>query len=184
MSIPQNYKQVAGLYDNLKPTLQKYLEHYPKLVSVDLPFEVVIAYLFQRLERAHRRALYGGIIKIHSANAELTDAIISKAFLTRAEFDDLFERIFKKRLSKMAVALREDAEAIRDKSMHGGEVDEPPLRKAVKDILEYYEAFNSEVFAEAGFEPCGDMRGITGASAKLEKDTTKWLLKGLQLPIK
>ncbi len=184
MNIPANYKQVAKLHNGLNLTLQKYLEHFPKLVAPDLPFEVAIAYLFQRLERAHRRALYGGIIKRHSADAELTNTIISKAYLTRAEFDALFERVFGSPIPPRAKALREDAERIRDKSMHGGEVDDPPLRKAIKDILEYLEAFNAHVLKTGGFEPCGQMRGLTGAAEKLEKDTTRWILKGLELPIK
>ena len=132
MADPANYKQVAKLYDSLSPTLQSYLKYYKDLISAELPFEVAIAYLFQRLERAHRKALYGGIIKIHSANAELTGEIISKARLTRDDFDALFERIFKKPLPILMKSLREDAEKIRDKSMHGLVVNEPPLRKAIK----------------------------------------------------
>ena len=184
MNTPNNYKQVAKLYDALSPTLKKYLEHFPKLVSTDLPFEVVIAYLFQRLERAHRRAIYGGIIKKHSTDANLTNLTVSKAHLTRKEYDALFKRIFGSPLSQLAEALRNDAEGIRDKSMHGTEVDDPPLRKAIKDVLEYFEAFNEHVHKAGGFEPCGDMRGLTGATGKLEKETTRWILKGLELPIK
>lgn len=184
MSIPANYKQVKLLYEGLSPTLKRYLEHYPKLVTADLPFEIVMAYLFQRLERAHRRALYGGIIKKHSANAELTNRIISRAHLTRAEFDSLYERVFGVAIPVFAQARREEAEGIRDKSMHGGEVDDPPLRKAIRDILEYFEAFNAHVLRMGGFEPCGDMRGITGAAEKLNNETTRLVLKGLELPIK
>jgi hypothetical protein len=183
MTTPANYKQVANLHELLPPTLKKYLEHFPKLVAADLPFEVAIAYLFQRLERAHRRALYGGIIKKHSANAELTDRIISRTRLTRDEFDALFERVFGSPVPTLAKMLREDAEKIRDRSMHGGEVDDPPLRKAIKDVLGYFESFNAHVQKVGGFEPCGDMRGLTGAGAKLEKGTTRWILKGLQLPV-
>jgi hypothetical protein len=184
MNAPANYKQVAKLYDSLSPTLQKYLEHYQKLVTAELPFEVAMAYLFQRLERAHRKALYGGIIKNHSANAELTSEIIAKARLTRDDFDSLFERVFKSPIPALVKSLREDAEKIRDKSMHGTEVDDPPLRKAIKDVLDYLEAFNSYVKKVGGFEPCGDMRGFSGAAEKLDKNTTRWILKGLELPIK
>lgn len=184
MSTPANYKQVAKLHCGLTPTLKKYLEHFPKLVTAKLPFEIAIAYLFQRMERMHRRALYGGIIKKHSADTEFTNKIISKAYLTRTDFDSLFERIFGTPIPSSAKVLRKDAESIRDKSMHGGEVDDPPLRKAIKDILEYFEAFNTHVLKVADFEPCGDLRGLTGAAEKLGKDTTRWILKGLELPVK
>ena len=184
MTVPANYKQVANLYAALSPTLKGYLEIFPKLVTADIPFEIPIAYLFQRLERAHRRALYGGIIRRHSADATLTSGIISKAHLTRPEFDALFKRVFGTPLPLPTMKLREDAEEIRDKSMHGNEVNDPPLRKAINDLLDYLEAFNSHVQAVAGFEPCGNMRGITGATAKLGKETTRWILKGLDLPIK
>ena len=83
-----------------------------------------------------------------------------------------------------AKALREDPEKIRDESIHGREVDDPPLRKAIQDVLQYFESFNAFALKTGGFEPCGDMRGITGASGKLSKDTTRWILKGLELPIK
>lgn len=183
MPTPANYKQVAGLYKTLPPTLQKYIAHYPKLVTADLPFEAAMAYLFQRVERAHRRAIYAGIIKKFSANGTLTDQSIQKAHLTRAEFDGLFERIFKVKVPEATRKYLKDAEKIRDKSMHGVEVDDPPLRKAIQDILKYLEGFDTFVNTTAGFQPCGDLRGLTGASEKLDGETTRWILKGLQLPM-
>ena len=139
MTIPANYKQVAKLYETLPPKIQEYIAHYPKLFKAKTPLEVAVAYLFQRVERAHRRALYGGIIKKFSANADLTGEILEKEHLTREGFDDLIKKIFDADVPVSIKAFLEDAEKIRDKSMHGGEVDEPPLRKAIQDILKYLE---------------------------------------------
>ena len=184
MITPANYKQVKRLHSALAPTIQRYVEHFPKLITADLPFEVAVAYLFQRVERAHRKALYCGIVKTHAANSELTDKIIQREYLTRESFDRLFLTIFKAPIPDPIKKLLTDAEEIRDIAMHGRETDDPALRKAIKDVLEYLEQFNAHMKATAGFEPCGDLRGFKGRLENLDAETTKWILKGLGFSIR
>jgi len=123
-------------------------------------------------------------VKNHAANSELTDSVVQKEYLTRESFDRIFLNIFKTPIPDSVKKLLFDAEEIRDTSMHGKEVDDPPLRKAIQDILQYLEQYNAHMKTTHGFEPCGDLRGFKGRLENLDKETTRWILKGLGFSIK
>ena len=55
--------------------------------------------------------------------------------------------------------------------------------EAIQDIFVYLKEFNEFVFNQAGFEPCGDLRGFTGRTEKLDKATTRWIPRGLGFKI-
>lgn len=181
MNTPANYRQVAKLYDSLSPTLQKYLKHFPKLINNnDLPLEITIAYLFQKLESAHRRALYGIIVKKYFADAKSTHEKISKSKLRRKELDKLFERITLS-IPHNTKKLLQDAESIRDDSMHGRKVKVQQLREAISNVLNYLETFNSHVCSAFNIKPCGGMRGFTGKAKKLDEKTTHLIFEELKI---
>ena len=47
--------------------IQKYFEHLPNLIE-QFPLDVVLTYVFARVELAHNMALYCGIAKLHRAD--------------------------------------------------------------------------------------------------------------------
>lgn len=158
--------------------MQKYFEHLPKLID-DFPHDVCLAYLFLRLEQAYNRALYCGIVKLHQADGELTSQVINKEHITRTKFEKLYSTIFGSDQNSSAKAILAEAEKIRDNVIHGKDVSLIKKREAIVDVIEYAEIFNNELKSKAGFEPLGDLRGFSGAAQKLNKKTTRWLLKGM-----
>jgi hypothetical protein len=122
-------------------------------------------------------------MKKHSANKDLTDKIVQETHLTRASFDTIFDNVFGNKVPIETKKYLIDAEKVRDSSMHGGFVIDPKLREAIQDIFVYLKKFNEFVSTQAGFEPCGNLRGFTGRAKKLDKATTRWILKGLGFEI-
>jgi hypothetical protein len=71
MTVPKSYKGLLKLHESQPPEIKKYFEHVPKLMNADMPYDIALAYLFSRIERAHRLTLYCGVTKLYSANSEL-----------------------------------------------------------------------------------------------------------------
>lgn len=165
-------------FEQSSENVKGYFQHLPKLIK-EFPHEVCLAYLFLRLEQAHNRALYCGVVKLHHADGDLTDRIINNDHVTRDKFQELYQSVFGSSVPEAAKALLTTAEKIRDKVIHGKDVSAMEKREAIVDVIKYAEAFNNELKLKAGFEPFGDLRGFSGAAQKFGKDTTRWLLKGL-----
>ncbi len=177
MSVP-SYKAVLRHYEASPVEVRDFFYHLPKLVA-EFPWEVSIAYLFVQVELGQNRAIYGGVVRLHGADAEVAGSMLYSLHITRTSFLELFETIFGQPLPAPTVALLKTAEKVRDKTVHGKGVDQPDARQAIVDVLDYATAFNQFVNGIAGFIPFGSMQGFKGAGQSLPKPTTKWLLKGM-----
>ena len=72
-----------------------------------------------------------------------------------------------------------EAEKVRDKIVHGKSINNPNMRDAIYDVLEYATLLNEHLEEKAGFKPFGDLRGFKGRGTPLDANTTRWLLKGM-----
>ena len=182
MSIPKTWKGVVGVYSACPKEVQSYFEYFPDLAE-DYPWEVALSYLFGRVELAHNMAIYCGIVKLHKGNAELTRKAVESHHLTRDGFRTFFAAIYGKPIDAKISQLIEEAEAIRDKVLHGKSASQEELRRSVVRVLEYAVQFNAFVHAIAGIKPFNDLRGFKGRAVSHDKSTTRWLLKGMGLPL-
>jgi len=173
-----SYKAVLAAHSAAPAKVQGYFGKLPRLVQTQ-DWDVALAYMFIRLERAHNMALYCGAVKLHRANCTLARKIINIHHLTRDGFLDLFGNVFGKNLPDALVTKIREAEKTRDRLVHGKHVTPAEMRNAIVDILEYAAAFNELVAAEAGIRPFSDLRGFKGRATSLDQKTTRWLLKGL-----
>ena len=149
------------------------------LIESEFPLDVCLAYLFFRVEIAHRDTLYCGVVKLHHAEATMARRIIQNQHLTRESFKERFEALFGQPLTESIAARIKDAETIRDKVMHGSEPTEPMMRQAIVDVLDYAREYNAFVRSIASFPPFGDLRGFHGRGDRLTPATTRLVLKGL-----
>lgn len=158
--------------------VQKYFEHIPALVN-QFPMDVGLAYAFARLELGQNMALYCGAVKIHKANAELTMAAVSTHHMTRDGFVTLYKTVFGFDLPKAAHDDLKIAEDTRDVVMHGKTATDDRIRNAIARVLDYAAAVNAQLQAKHGLKPFGKLQGFSGAAQKLDKGTTRFLLKGM-----
>ncbi|MBP6748203.1 MAG: hypothetical protein KA144_01080 [Xanthomonadaceae bacterium] len=183
MATVPSYKALLRIYEDLPTEVKNHFEYIPQLIK-SFPYEVSLAYAFLKIEQAHNRALYGGVVKIHRGEAEFVRRVMNYQHLTRDGFKDIYKNVFGAALSKASSEKLDDAEKIRDRVIHGKPVPDNVMRDAIADCLQYGQLFNADVTASAGFMPFGNMRGFKGRADSLDKRTTKWLMRGLGFGVK
>lgn len=188
MSYSKSYKGILKYYNEVTTEeIRKYFNYLPLLLNQsEILYEVILAYLFLKIEQAQNRCLYGGIVKIHHANANFVGKIIDKQHLTRDGFQTLYKNVMGHPFPHKALEQIQNAERIRDKVIHGKDVSDDKLRIAIIACLKYAELVNDEMSSNrgAGFKPFGDMRGFKGRGESLDVRTTKWLMRGLGFAVK
>lgn len=162
--------------------VRSYFEHLPKLLN-QFPLDVTLSYAFTRLELAQNMALYCGVVKVHRADAKLASNAISTHHMTREGFVKLYSTVFGFDLPKGAAQALKTAEDTRDAVLHGKPATQERLRNAIARVLEYAEAINAQLSDKHNLRPFGDLRGFSGRAKKLEKTTTRFMLKGMGFPL-
>lgn len=178
MAQAASYKALLKTYNNSSSSIKWYFSQFPNLL-ISYPYEITIAYLFLYTERAHNRALYCGVVKLHRADINVADNVINANHLTRDGFSAMYKNIFGVALPKSTRDLIKRAEKVRDKVIHGKDVADSEMREAISDVFKYAESLNRDIKKVAAFEPFGNVRGFKGKAQSLDKKTTRWLLKGL-----
>jgi len=155
-----------------------YFKHMPQRLDA-FPYTVCLAYAFAQLELAQNMALYCGVVKIYRADAELARRAVGTHHMTREGFADLYKVVFGVDLPQSAASALKTAEETRDHVMHGKPTTDDRLRNAIARVLEFAEAINQQLKGCCGVEPFGELRGFAGAARKLDKRTTRFMLKGM-----
>jgi hypothetical protein len=182
MAIPATYRGLINDFSSRTDEIKWYFTHFPKLLQ-EFPADVALAYLFSRIELGHNMALYCGLVKIHSANAEMARRAITIHHMTRENFKNLFRNVFGSPIIQGTLILLEQAESVRDKVMHGKDATYQEMRTAIYLTFDYATRLNALVFSIAGFKPFGRLQGFKGRGTSHNTTTTRWILKGIGLPL-
>ena len=179
--MPTQIKSVPGLknlYDACPKEIQDYFRHIPKLLDL-FPMDVCLAYVFSQLELGQNMAIYCGVVKLHKANAELARRAVSVHHMTRDGFLDLYKTVFDFEIPASALKDFNSAAKTRDKIMHGKTANGDEIRNAIARVLEFADEINKQLQSKCGFKPYGPLRGFSGRMKKLDKQTTRFMLKGM-----
>ena len=103
--------------------------------------------------------------------------------MTRKSFVDLYKTVFDCDLPPNAHKDLKSAEKTRDVVMHGKGASDDQIRNAIARALEYAEEINKQLHRKHGLKPYGNLKGFAGRSKKLDKRTSRFLLKGLGFQI-
>jgi hypothetical protein len=184
MANPANYNQVLAHFDKKSQEVKQYFPAFRKLVE-GYPWDVSVSYVFARIEAAKHMTIYCGIVKLHWTDSTLTRELVDKDHMSRGRFRELFKVVFGKPIDVALQKKLGEAEAIRDRIVHGKQWSDAQARTALIDIFDFAEGFNAFTLALAGFKPFGgDLRGFKGRKEPLPKETTRWVLKGMGIPSK
>lgn len=181
--LKEKIKSKPGLknfYFNRSEEVKDYFSYLPQLINNGFPLNICLAYCFYRVEVAHNQCIYCGIVKLHKADAGFTRRIVDEWDMYRGDFSEKFELIYGyKRPLRLTEGIQEAA-SVRDDVMHGSTKTPSDKREAIGITLRYAEAFNSFVDDKAGLRPfTDDLRGFKGRASSVDKNTTRWILKGM-----
>jgi hypothetical protein len=186
IEIAASRRGLRNLYNRLPVEVQGLFGEMPALLDGNLSLDIVLAYVFFRVEQGQHVTLYCGARKLHKTESDLTWQALDGHHMTRDEFRNLFKTIYGFPIGADALDCITKAETIRDRVMHGKRVGEPDKREAVCRVLQY-PAMMNELIADTkglGFRPfSGNLRGIVGRLEHLDKSTTRWILKGMGLTL-
>jgi len=175
-----SHKNTDKKYEEMPEKIQDYFHPCLKLMrDDDIPWDVVISYMFSNIEAAQRMTLYVGIRRKHKCHKDLVWRAIDRESLYRDEFRTFFKKVFGKNISKATEDILIPATEARNKIMHGFGATESEKKKAVSAIIDYCVQYNEEMSKIGGFQPFGSLQGAIGASTFLDKSTTKWVLTGM-----
>jgi hypothetical protein len=185
-SIARNRVGIKTQHASLPEEIRAFFPEVPELIDSSFSLDILLAYLFFRIEQGQRLTLYCGARKLHRTESTLTWKAIDSHDLTRAGFRDLFRTIYGFDMDKAAADSLADAEKIRDKLMHGKVLTEKDKREAISKVMHYAKEVNDLIAVKKslGFKPfCGDLRGFVGRLEPLDRSTTRWILKGMGFAI-
>ena len=182
MNVPRSRPGVRNRFFETPEDIQWYFEPAGKLIA-DYPWEVSLAFLFARLERAHIMTLYCGVVKLHRVDSNLAAKAVDRFENRQEEFRVLFANVFGGKFPRSLIDKLKDGQTVRNRVLHGKQVEDKDFRKAIVAIIEYAEEFNQTCFDLGGFRPIGKLQGFKGAGASMDKSTSRWVLKGIGLPI-
>ena len=157
-----------------------YFDPSVELLEDDYPYQVVISYLFARLENAHREALYYGTLK-HGVEKRLAWNAIDRIDLTRNGFRELFQTIYGYKIPRALIDDIKHAEKTRDDLLHGRRLLNDRFPKAVLKVFDYFAGINDLTYRKSQIWIAGDKRGMMGARSVHSKATSRWILMGMGL---
>lgn len=172
---------LRNLFDQMDPDIRAFFDEFRALVESDFSLQVVLAYVFLRLEQGQHIALYCGARRLHKTDGELTWRALDSQHMLRDAFHKYFEAIYGAALPQDVRDIITPAEKIRDRLMHGKDFDGGELRVAISRTLQYADHVNRFLDGRnVGFRPfCGDLRGFVGRLESMDKATSRWILKGM-----
>jgi hypothetical protein len=180
LDIARSRLGLQNQYDGLSQEVKTFFADIPALLDSDFSLDIVLGYVFFRLEQGQRRVLYCGARKLHKTNSELTWKALNLLDKTRGNYHEFFKRIYGFPVGAATLECLTKAEEIRDRLMHGKELTEPEKREAISLAMQYVEQTNDLIHQQLGFKPyAGDLRGIVGRAESLEKATSRWVLTGM-----
>ena len=118
MDVPGSRPGVRNRLSRSPEEIQWYFDPAAKLIH-DYPWEVSLAYLFARLERAHIMTLYCGVVKLHKVDSELAGMATDRFENRPADFRTLYENVLGSKFPQALTNKLEHAQAVRNRVLHG-----------------------------------------------------------------
>lgn len=187
MTIAKTRAGLKNLFNSLPSEIKGYFADLVPLVDQSFAIDIVLAYVFFKLEQGQRVALYCGARKLHKTETVLTWKAIDSQYITRDKYKEYFQTIYNFKPPDEATRALKEAEEIRDKVMHGSNIADRRKLEGISKALHYARIMNESIYRhrKCGFKPFNNyLRGVFGRLGSLDKSTTRWILKGMKFNIK
>ena len=177
------YAMVYNYYKSLPDIIQKHFDLSVIIIVIDdkNSLDVLIPYLFMKVEQAQRMILYAAMVKKYKIDKDLASGALDNLRIKRKDFRELYEILAGKPIDAETIEYAKDAEKFRDNILHGKTVKTEDKGRAACNIFTYSVLLNEQVDKDFGFEPFGNMTGFKGKVQSHDKTTSRWMLIGMGL---
>lgn len=178
----QAIKSKPGLlkfYSQKSGEIRDYFQELNPLLQGGFSLDVILAYVFARVERAHVNSLYCGMVKLHRVDSGLARRAVRQFHMTRDGFREKYAAVYGQSIPESTIKILIVAEGVRDSVLHGKGGTSDQKRNAIAHVLEYAVLLNEHCTSRQGPAPFGALSGFKGAAQALEKETSRWVLKGM-----
>ena len=189
----RSYQRITNQYEGLPPDTKEYLSFIPLIIDIsnnvsrnkdkDI-FDILLAYLFIRVEHGQRRILYGFAINEHNVKSSEAKAIINEWDIGQVDFTILYRILTKKSIKPEILEYKKKATKVRDNIIHGKIVKDGKKAEAIKNILDYIDKLNDLVRRKYKFKPFGDMTGFSRSSKPDSKTKSRGKLSKFRKKLK
>lgn len=172
-------RTVIKKFKEHRPEVIAYFDPCLKLLENNYDYDVVVSYMFSKLENAHREILYYGIVVLHDVSTKLAFKAIDTHDLTRKDFKEKFSHVYGFNIPSSLSKKIKSAEDVRDRILHGKSPETGKRAQSILDVLYYFDGLDCKVYDKVNIWIAGDRRGIKGAKAPLSDATSRWVLIGM-----
>ncbi len=182
----ESYDKVLEQYHELEPPIHRYFSSIPyfadELYRNKHILNMVIFYLFMRVERAQSRMVQSVLIERFNLEKDVVKKEVPFLYLTRPQFVKLYEILANTPLDDKIIALGEDAQKIRNKIVHGDYPDVEPKEKEdiCSFIFKYADLLNKQAKHDFLFEPFGKERDFNETDDVMSKTQSKKEIKKIK----
>jgi hypothetical protein len=182
MALSAPKQSVIDVFNNSTARTQEHFRHVPSLIQQYQP-SVALGYVFDRTAEAHNAIIVAGLVVKHRAYRDVAREIASFQECTWDEFHYEFQTVFGSVIPETASDPYIFANEMRRALMSGKRVSSKDQCAVIENVLRYADAFDAFVWADARLHPFSDLSKVKSRGAALDKESTRWVLKGMGFPL-
>lgn len=174
-----------GVIDAFNASSARTKEYYaivPGLIEHHKP-DVALAYVFDRAAAAHNATIVAGLVVKHRAHRDVAREIASFQECAWDEFHYEYQTVFGSVIPESVSAIYGEANEVRRHFLSGKRVSSKDLCATVSQMLKYSDELDAFVYSDARIHPFSDLSKTKSRGAALDKNSTRWVLKGMGFPI-
>ena len=176
-----DYYMVYSDYNSLPDTIKNYFNLSTALIVIPDKdaLDILVPYLFVKVEQAQRQILYVAVVKKYKMNKDLARTAVDNLRVERKKFRKLYKTLAGNPINTETIEFSKEAEKFRDDILHGKMVKDADKGHAACSIFSYSVLLNEQALVDFGFEPFGKITELEEIEEILNKEQTIKKLKEL-----
>lgn len=177
----KNSAALKKVFNDLPEDVRSFFHHLSDLLDEPSKYDLALAHCFMRIEEAHNRALYAGLVRELYCDSNLAKMFVDKQHLTAKGFNELFKNIFGEPVPNVTSDKLIEAQKIRNALIHGKGSSYKEKREAIAFSLMYSKELSEFLVEKIKVNPFGKLSGIVGKLKPklLKKNQSKWIIIGV-----
>lgn len=182
MALSATKQHVIDVFNASSKRTQEYFRHVPNLIEQFVP-EVAVGYVFDRTAAAHNGVIVAGLVVKHKAHRDVAREIAVFQECAWEEFhyeyQTVFGNVIPEAISQQYIYANEKRRAL----LAGKRVSSKDQCEVIEVILQYADTLDEFVAKNSRLHPFSDLSKAKPRGNALDKESTRWVLKGMGFPM-